>query len=117
MVITGSEHRDHAGLTFHVGLGMVGWSSFVDGGGGRFFCSTRAASILPSRPRLPRPTRAGSVKAGRAFAVTRQGLALTDPSTAAPLIARDHGAVLDACFFSLAWRRKLSPLSSMRWAL
>src|SRR5262245_21993042 len=29
-----------------------------------FFCSTRAASILPSRPQIPWPSRAGAVKDG-----------------------------------------------------
>jgi hypothetical protein len=41
-----TEDRDHARLTFDVGLGMVVWSS-VTGRIGPFFCSTRAASILP----------------------------------------------------------------------
>jgi hypothetical protein len=86
MVITGSNDRDHARLTFYVGLGKVVWSS-VSGRTGPFFCSTRAASILPSRPRLSQPARAGSIKAGRVLAATRQGLALTGPSTTAPIVA------------------------------
>ena len=39
---------------------------------GPFFCSTRAASILPSRPQVLQPPSAGAVKAGRVFAATRR---------------------------------------------
>jgi hypothetical protein len=53
---------------------------------GPFFGSTRAAGILPSRPPMPRPPRAGPVKAGRLFGGHPEGLALTGPSTAACLI-------------------------------
>src|ERR1700720_1393560 len=36
-----------------------------------FFCSTRAASILPSRPRIPSPSRAAAVKDGASSASRR----------------------------------------------
>ena len=48
---------------------------------GAFFCSTRAASILPSRPQFPWPSRAGAVKDGAKR--HPKGLSLTAPSTAA----------------------------------
>src|SRR4029453_13005891 len=47
-----------------------------------FFCSTRAASILPSRPHIPVAV-ARSGGQGRRFFGAAEGLSLTDASTAA----------------------------------
>jgi hypothetical protein len=94
MAITGSKDRDHARLTFLCWSGHGGQVKRCRQRVGPFFCSTRAGSILASRPQLSLPTRAGSVTAGRSFAVTRQGLALTGPRTPAPLIARGGSRLL-----------------------
>jgi hypothetical protein len=47
-----------------------------------FFCSTRAASILPSRPHIAVAV-ARSGGQGRRFFSAAEGLSLTDASTAA----------------------------------
>jgi hypothetical protein len=47
-----------------------------------FFCSTRAASILPSRPHITVAV-AHSDGQGRRFFSAAEGLSLTDASTAA----------------------------------
>jgi hypothetical protein len=47
-----------------------------------FFCSTRAASILPPRPQIS-ATVARSGGQGRRFFSAAEGLSLTDASTAA----------------------------------
>jgi len=47
-----------------------------------FFCSTRAASILPSRPHIAAAV-ARSGGQGRRFFSAAEGLSLTDASTAA----------------------------------
>jgi hypothetical protein len=47
-----------------------------------FFCSTRAASILPSRPHISIAV-ARSGGQGRRFFSAAEGLSLTDASTAA----------------------------------
>jgi hypothetical protein len=52
----------------------------------RFFGSTRAASILSSRPQISQPPRAGPVKAGRVLRGHPKGLALIGPA---------HGGILD----------------------
>src|SRR5262245_63889014 len=50
---------------------------------------------LPSRPqKINRRSRAGPLKAGRACAATRQGLALIGPSTAAKFGGREESAGL-----------------------
>ena len=51
-----------------------------------FLCSTRAASILPSRPHIPIAV-ARSGGQGRHFFSAAEGLSLTDASTAAGLAA------------------------------
>src|SRR6266508_2037012 len=48
-----------------------------------FFCSTRAASILPSRPHIAAAV-ARSGGQGRRFFSAAEGLSLTDASTAQP---------------------------------
>src|SRR5258705_6184189 len=67
-----------------------------------FFCSTRAASILPSRPRI-RVAVARSGGQGRRFFSAAEGLSLTEASTAAGL----YGAL----FVKEASRHFCRPLS------